>query len=400
MQPHTHRLQPQLHQPFLIHACTICAVLCCLALIEIYVRHMLPVWGAWGIYACCFLAFHLLSQHLKERLRIHATAPMASPLFASSMQVLEQQVHTGVHSSEASALLTIAQLTKIQHINTQLHDQAAHALQHTNSITQQMQNLSVQSQDALLRFEQQQLQMAQLQAKKDAQITDAMREIEHLITPLLEVIRSIAQQTQLLSFNAAIEAAHAGDHGNGFKVVATAVRELAQQTGDAAKQIADGIESLQKAAQANSVNHSQEIADTLGGMQSMRDLLASNVQQSSALLPFMQDLSLRMDAGTGEIRSHVVTVLGAMQYQDILRQLLEQVAQGLHTLSSHSQSGEPDTYLAGLLLQWQDNHAALEQRIAHERATQQAAIEGVHTPHKHPNVQASSSAAGAKIELF
>ena len=369
-------------------------------LIEFKIRYLLTEWSLVILYAAVLLATIGFKEIYKKHNKNNDLCKNESPLLSSSMLVLEQQVNTGISSSENSAMSTISQLTKIQRINMDLHEQAVHALHHTNDIAQKMQELSVQSQQSLQRFEQQQLQLTQLQAQKDAQVTDAMREIELLITPLVDVIRSIAQQTQLLSFNAAIEAARAGNDGNGFKVVATAVRELAQQTGDAAKQIAEGIESVQKAAQANSVNYTQDIADTLGGMQSMRDLLASNVQQSSALLPFMQDLSQRMDAGTGEIRDHVVTVLGAMQYQDILRQLLEQVSQGLSTLSEHSQSGQPDTHLAALLQQWQDNYVSMEQRIAHERAMQQAAIEGVHTPQSLAAQPISSSGESAKIELF
>lgn len=156
---------------------------------------------------------------------------------------------------------------------------------------------------------------------------DSIAQSSKKITDIISVIDGIAFQTNILALNAAVEAARAGEQGRGFAVVATEVRNLAQRSASAAKEIKDLI--------SDSVSKVETGSKQVTDARKTIDDIVTAVQQVTNIMSEISTASMEQSSGIELINQSV------MQMDEVTQQnaaLVEQAAAAAETLQMQGHS--------------------------------------------------------------
>ncbi|UQW71462.1 methyl-accepting chemotaxis protein [Pseudomonas avellanae] len=172
------------------------------------------------------------------------------------------------------------------------------------------------------------IQGLSLQAEQTSQIIGELKGESNAISSVLDVIRGVADQTNLLALNAAIEAARAGEQGRGFAVVADEVRNLAKKTQESTVSIQNMIANLQSGSERAATS----MQETLGKAQAG----ASNVMRAGELLEEIAE-------GIASISDRNIQVASAAEEQSLVAEEIHRNVNDINALVIQVSAGAEQT---------------------------------------------------------
>ncbi|MDQ5915338.1 MAG: methyl-accepting chemotaxis protein [Pseudomonadota bacterium] len=196
---------------------------------------------------------------------VAATAAAFNKLMASFSTIIGKVFFNSVEVAKASAML-IDEANTVASGSNQQRDAAMATASAMNQLTEKMHQVSQNATDTaqiaesasglsaegmdIVQSASAEMEKIAASVTQSAEVVYALGERSKAISGIVQTIREIADQTNLLALNAAIEAARAGEQGRGFAVVADEVRKLAERTSQATGEIGSMISAIQGETQS------------------------------------------------------------------------------------------------------------------------------------------------------
>lgn len=170
--------------------------------------------------------------------------------------------------------------------------------------------------------------------EKSMQVIQVVENESRNIGKVMDVIKSIAEQTNLLALNAAIEAARAGEHGRGFAVVADEVRILAQRTQKSTQEIQKMIERLQTES-GNAVRVMGEERDRAQDSVKEAELAGASLGSITQVVKTINEMNAKIAGAAQEQRTMAEEI---NQNMTVISEISDQTADSVRETASSAQS--------------------------------------------------------------